>query len=56
MQTSREIHASNDLGDLGRLAASLSGTCIGCESCAGLCNALVEALTVPGFVLKDLRS
>ena len=31
--------------------SELGGPCVGCTGCPGLCAALLEALTVPSFVL-----
>ena len=32
--------------------SSLSNGCVGCTSCRGLCDALLDALLVPGLIVK----
>ncbi|GKY88040.1 hypothetical protein [Sinisalibacter aestuarii] len=53
MQVKREIgHAPRSHALAGEVSA-LSGGCVGCKSCTGLCTALIEALYLPGIVLKE---
>lgn len=33
--------------------AGLRGGCVGCKDCSGLCDALMEALYLPGVVLRE---
>ncbi|MBY6056907.1 hypothetical protein [Leisingera daeponensis] len=40
------------------LAAALSGLrrpCVGCSNCAGLCDALIDALVLPDLILSRKR-
>lgn len=53
MQIHRDIAHAPRTRALGHTVASLRGGCIGCRDCAGLCSALLEALTLPDLVLKD---
>lgn len=36
---------------VGQISA-LRGPCVGCAGCRGLCEALIEALTVPDIILR----
>ena len=53
MQIRRDIAHAPRARALGRQIATLQGGCVGCENCAGLCTALLEALTLPDLVLKE---
>ena len=38
------------------LAAQLAATstqCVGCEGCAGICSALIDAMLLPDLFLRD---
>jgi|GEM_PF-2556561 len=34
----------------------LNGPCVGCSDCNGLCEALIEALTVPDLITRSPAS
>ena len=36
--------------------AAIHGPCVGCTKCAGLCQALVEALVLPDIILGQRES
>lgn len=52
MQINRDIGQAPRTRKLGEKVAVIRG-CIGCTSCAGLCRELIEAMTVPEYVLKE---
>ncbi|MEQ9241041.1 hypothetical protein [Roseovarius indicus] len=52
MQINRHIGHKPNMSVLGDELASLRGNCIGCTGCKGPCAALLEALALPGYVLK----
>ena len=56
MQIRRDIAHAPRARALGRTVAGLRGGCVGCEGCAGLCTALLEALTLPDLVLKEKQA
>lgn len=53
MQIRRDIAHAPRARALGQKIANLRGGCVGCQSCSGLCTALLEALTLPDLVLKE---
>ena len=38
--------------DLARELSRLTGPCVGCRECRGLCAALIEALVLPDIILS----
>ncbi len=48
----RIAHAPRSRALAGQIAG-LRGGCVGCTDCTGLCLALIEALILPGVVLKE---
>ncbi|WP_223426759.1 hypothetical protein [Tateyamaria pelophila] len=52
MSTSREIGHAPRVQALAKEINTLTGPCVGCTECDGLCHALIEALVVPGIVLQ----
>ena len=56
MERDRQIaHAPRSRALAGQIAG-LRGGCVGCTECAGLCTALIEALTLPGMILKEKQA
>lgn len=53
MQIRRDIAYAPRARALGHELARLEGDCVGCKNCTGICTALLEALTLPDFVLKE---
>lgn len=53
MQVKREYGFAPRTRALAGEVAALSGGCVGCKDCNGLCEALLEALTLPDMILKD---
>ncbi len=53
MHIRRDIAHAPRARALGRTVAGLQGGCVDCPGCAGLCTALLEALTLPDLVLKE---
>lgn len=52
MGISREIGQAPRVCALAAELNTLNIPCIGCKDCDGLCHALIEALVVPGIILK----
>ena len=52
MGISREIGQAPRVCALAAELNTLNILCIGCKDCDGLCHALIEALVVPGIILK----
>lgn len=52
MEVTRNTGDSPRAQHLARTIAQSNTTCIGCPGCKGLCQVLIEALTVPDTVLK----
>ena len=51
MQMQLKAGAADRVTRLAQDVASLSGPCIGCTKCAGLCQALIEVMTLPDTIL-----
>ncbi|KPP89337.1 MAG: hypothetical protein HLUCCA08_03835 [Rhodobacteraceae bacterium HLUCCA08] len=52
MEVTRNTGDSPRTSELARKIAQNPTTCIGCPGCKGLCQVLIDALTVPDTVLK----
>lgn len=52
MNINRSKPATPHIGALELELSSLHGPCVGCTDCDGLCEALIDALVVPGVVLS----
>lgn len=52
MQMELECGAAKRTTQLARDVASLDGPCIGCTECVGLCQALIEVMTMPEVILS----
>ncbi|SMH51604.1 hypothetical protein [Maritimibacter sp. HL-12] len=53
MEIERNIaHAPRSRAVAGSIAG-LRGGCVGCKECTGVCQALIEALTLPDTILKE---
>jgi len=52
MHTDRHIGHAPRSRAIGDKLISIQGGCIGCAGCTGLCQALIEALSVPDAVLR----
>lgn len=52
MQSDRLIGHAPQSRAIGDKLMTIQGGCIGCKGCTGLCQALIEALSVPDAVLS----
>ncbi len=55
MQIDRHIAHAPNVRSLGARLPSLTAPCVGCAECRGLCDALLELLTLPEAVLDRGR-
>lgn len=53
MSTVREIGHAPRVRALAKEINHFNSPCIGCTDCDGICQALIEALVVPGIILKE---
>jgi len=53
MEIERNIAHAPRTRALAGNVAGLRGGCVGCKECSGLCEALIEALTLPDMILKE---
>ncbi|WGW02381.1 hypothetical protein [Tropicibacter oceani] len=51
MQSDRLIGHAPRTAAMGQQLTTIQGPCIGCKGCQGLCQALIEAMSVPDVVL-----
>ncbi len=52
MKISHDRASTPHMDHLSLQIGSLQGPCIGCSGCTGLCNALIDALTLPDIILN----
>lgn len=52
MQIERKTGYAPKVETIAAAAALVKGPCIGCPGCRGMCDALIEALSVPEAVLN----
>lgn len=52
MEIERRIAHAPRVAELARACAALTGPCIGCTGCKGLCAALIEVVALPEIILK----
>lgn len=56
------LHIIRDRGETEKTEAlaaqitTLNAPCVGCSDCRGICQALLEAMTVPDIILGSTRS
>ncbi|MEP2533017.1 hypothetical protein [Shimia sp.] len=55
MPITRSTTPTHQTSSISREIACLTGPCIGCTDCRGLCNALIEAITLPDTILSKTR-
>lgn len=53
MSITRQAGAAPNTADLAQQISGLSQPCVGCTECQGVCEALIDALVIPGVVLKS---
>lgn len=51
MQTERKVGNAPRTMDIVQKTVTINGPCIGCSGCQGLCQALIEAMTLPEIIL-----
>lgn len=56
MDIHREIAPTVNTTKVGRELADLTGPCVGCTTCRGVCLELIEALTLPDILLRRERT
>ena len=52
MKISRNKVETPNLNSLSDQIVGLQGPCVGCTNCTGMCQALIDALTVPDVILN----
>mgnify|MGYP000435948052 CR=1 FL=1 len=52
MKISRNKVETPNINNLSSQIVSLQGPCVGCTDCTGMCQALIDALTVPDLILS----
>ncbi|MFW2541953.1 hypothetical protein ACN2XU_04870 [Primorskyibacter sp. 2E107] len=52
MHSERKIGHAPRTTAIGQQIIAMQGPCIGCKGCQGLCEALIEALSVPDVILN----
>ncbi len=55
MQIERRVMESPEAARVGQAIAGIKGPCIGCTSCRGLCQALIDMASLPEAVLNRDR-
>lgn len=56
MQVERAAGHTPLADEVARKLWSISGPCVGCKDCRGLCASFIEAMTIPDIILKANRS
>ncbi|GAA6191193.1 MULTISPECIES: hypothetical protein [Roseobacteraceae] len=56
MEIQRGIATAPRTTQVGQDIANLSGPCVGCTECKGVCLELIEALTLPDILLRRDRN
>ena len=52
MKISRTKVETPNMNNLSDQIVGLQGPCVGCEGCTGMCQALIDALTLPDLILS----
>jgi len=52
MKISRNKVATPNINNLSSQIVGLQGPCVGCSGCTGMCQALIDALTLPDLILS----
>ena len=55
MRIKREIGHAPRTEMLGQEAIVMQGPCVGCKDCVGLCQQLIDVMTIPQTVLRQER-
>lgn len=55
MKIEREVGRDQNSALIAQQIEAISGPCIGCKDCQGLCVELIDAVLVPGLVIRKNR-